>query len=404
MEEQQSQNSIQQQKTKSSPVIPNNAEKKTRVMGAILLVLIIISLSFFGGWLGSKVHENYNNRTNTESARKVVNGESELISSIAKEVGPSVVSVNVISDSNQRNLFTGDVLTQESAGTGFIISENGYVLTNRHVIPSGASRVSITLSDGTKLDDVDVVGRTNDGDVLDVAFLKIKDTKGKKLTPVVLGDSDSMQVGDMVVAIGNALGQFQNTVTSGILSGYGRSVEASGGDEGTESLQNLFQTDAAINQGNSGGPLVNADGDVIAINTAVAGNAENIGFAIPINDAKGLIKGVIENGKLLRPYIGVRYIQLTPEIADEIGVKQTEGAYISDNNGESAILPNSPASEAGIRPKDIIIKIDNQQVTRNKPLSSIISRYGVGERLTITLIRDGKEKTVQITLKAVKTN
>src|SRR5690606_10800678 len=147
-------------------------------------------------------------------------------------------------------------------------------------------------SDGTELTDVEVIGRTGSNDPLDIAFLRIRDAKGKQLKAATLGDSGAAQVGDKVVAIGNALGEFQNTVTSGIISGFGRNVVA-GDETGSETLQNLLQTDAAINQGNSGGPLVNANGEVIGINTAIAGGgAENIGFAIPINDIKGLIKSV----------------------------------------------------------------------------------------------------------------
>src|SRR5206468_3856028 len=181
------------------------------------------------------------------------------------------------------------------------------------VVPSGTTQVSVTLSDGTELKNVTVIGRTGDSDNLDVAFLKVNDAQGHKLVPAPIGDSSQVQVGDDVVAIGNALGQFQNTVTSGIISGYGRSVQAgdsSGSGNSGENLDNLFQTDAAINEGNSGGPLVNLNGQVIGINTAVAGNAQNIGFAIPINDVKGLVKQVLANGKFERPYLGVQYVPL----------------------------------------------------------------------------------------------
>src|SRR6185295_8059449 len=147
--------------------------------------------------------------------------------------------------------------TQEGAGTGIILTSDGLIVTNRHVAPAGTTKVSVVLSDGTEFDNVKVVGRTNSTDSLDIAFLKIDDLKGKKLTPATLGDSSKMEVGDSVIAIGNALGQFQNTVTSGILSGYGRSIQASDASGGSsENLEGLFQTDAAINEGNSGGPLV----------------------------------------------------------------------------------------------------------------------------------------------------
>ncbi len=196
---------------------------------------------------------------------------------------------------------------------------------------AGATKISITLSDGTELKDVSVLGRTSDSDTLDIAFLKINNAQGHKLTPATLGNSSRVQVGDDVVAIGNALGQFQNTVTSGIISGYGRSLHA-GDSSGSsaESLVDLFQTDAAINEGNSGGPLVNLNGQVIGINTAVAGGgAQNIGFAIPINDVKGLVDQVVKTGKFARPYLGVRYVQLTGDIADEFKLSVQNGAFIA---------------------------------------------------------------------------
>lgn len=350
-------------------------------------------MSFVGGYFGARVYlDNPDGDKQAENAQRVVNEESQLISNIATNVGPSVVSVNVVNDN----------FGQVTAGTGFIISDNGYILTNRHVVPAGTTDVTVTLADGTVLDNVEVVGRTDDGDSLDVAFLKVKDAKGQKLKPVALGNSDAMKVGDMVIAIGNALGQFQNTVTSGIVSGYGRNVEAAGQGQATESLQNLFQTDAAINAGNSGGPLVNANGQVIGINTAIAtGDAENIGFAIPINDALGLIKGVISQGQLLRPYIGVRYVQLTPEVAKELGVSQTEGAFVSvDSSSGPAILPDSPAAAVGLRSKDVIIELNGNKVTALRPLGSLVSRYAVGEKVKITYLRDGKQQTVEVTLAA----
>ncbi len=373
---------------------------RSKIYKVALGVFLVLSIGFAGGMFGARayIQNGGSISSNTNNAKRVVSEESELISSIAKNVGPSVVSVNVTSNGS-RDVFSGSSTIEQSAGTGFIISKDGYIITNRHVIPEGSTKVSIVMSDGTVFDNVSVVGRTNDTDPLDIAFLKITDTKGKQLTPVVVGNSDNMRVGDMVVAIGNALGQFQNTVTSGIVSGYGRSVDASDGQNGVESLQNLFQTDAAINQGNSGGPLVNSDGEVIGINTAVAGDAQNIGFAIPINDAGGLIKSVLQKGKLLRPYVGVRYIQLTPENAKELKLKTAVGAYIPEGSeGQPSVLPNSPAAAAGLKEGDIITKINGKQVTETTPLNSVVSRFAVGETVTVTYQRDGKENTVQIKL------
>ena len=287
-----------------------------------------------------------------------------------------------------------------------IISSDGYVMTNRHVIPDGAKNVSVTLADGTELTDVEVVGKTNEGDSLDIAFLKIKDTKGKELEPIVLGESAKVSVGDKVVAIGNALGQFQNTVTSGIISGFGRSVNAGGaGQAGTETLLNLFQTDAAINEGNSGGPLVNINGEVIGINTAVAGGAENIGFAIPIDDVKGLIQSVKEKGKLERPYLGIRYVALTDDYAYQLNLSIKRGAYIIPSAaGRPSILPNSPAEKAGLKEKDIITKINDNPIDEDNSLTSLVGKHAVGEELNLLVVRDGKEQTIKIKLEAAPQN
>lgn len=375
--------------------------RRAKSLGTVFLVLVSVSAGFLGGWLGS---ESRQDGGISETSQQIVLKESEVISEVAKRVGPSVVSVNVTSESVQTNDFFGfsRPIQQESAGTGIIISADGYVLTNRHVVPAGASSVSVTLSDGTELTDVEVVGRTNENDSLDIAFLKIKDKKGKDLQPAKIGDSSKVQVGDKVIAIGNALGQFQNTVTSGIISGFGRSVEA--GDEsgfGSETLQNLFQTDAAINQGNSGGPLVNINGEIIGINTAIAGSAENIGFAIPINDAQGLIKSVLEQGKLLRPFLGVRYVSLTDDYAYQFNLNTKRGAYIlPGSNGQASILPGSPAEKAGLKEKDVITKIDGVSIDENNSLTSLIGRHSVGDEVTLTIVRDGKEQTIKVKLEA----
>ncbi|MCA9342449.1 trypsin-like peptidase domain-containing protein [Candidatus Saccharibacteria bacterium] len=381
------------------------SSKPSKKATIFMLVVIFVSISagFVGGWLGAKSLQTNVNPSVSEG-RQVVREQSTLISSIAEEVGPSVVSIDVTSESVTQDLFFGpQTQQQQSAGTGFIISEDGYVMTNRHVVPDGVSQVSLTMSDGTILDDVAVIGTTSDNDSLDVGFLKINDTKGKNLQPVKIGDSSAMVVGDTVVAIGNALGQFQNTVTSGIISGYGRSVVASDqSGANTDNLQNLFQTDAAINQGNSGGPLVNSDGEVIGINTAVAGGtAQNIGFAIPINDAKGLIDGVIENGTVERPYLGVQYIQLSQGNAEELGVSQTEGAYVNRGDGSNGVVSGSPAAQAGLENGDIIIKVNDQDVNSQNTLASVIGRFQVGDKVTITYIRDGNQQTTEATLAAL---
>jgi serine protease Do len=377
-------------------------EVKLRFLATALLVIVSLSAGFLGGWFGGQRDDD---AQNVQKQQVVLKTQGELISSIAKEVGNSVVSIEVTSQTGGDGFF-GFPTEEQSAGTGIIFDDKGLIMTNRHVVPAGTTDVRVTLSDGTNFDDVEVVGRTSAGDPLDIAFLKINDTKGKKLTPATIGDSSKVNIGDSVVAIGNALGQFQNSVTSGIISGYGRSVEASSG-AGTESLENLFQTDAAINSGNSGGPLVNLEGEVIGINTAIAaGDAQNIGFAIPINDVKGLITSVLETGKLERPYLGVVYIPITADVATQYDLEVEQGAYIppSITVGQDSIIDGGSADEAGIKEGDIITKIGKDKIDEDHSLASLLGKHKVDEKVTLTIVRGGNERKVDVTLQAAPTD
>ncbi len=382
------------------PVEPKSSHtRKTGIAQTALLVLVAATAGFGGGWAGRNADPVSTQSLSNETRQQIVSSEGQIISEIAEQVGPSVVSISVITTTTFQGFFGLQQSERQGAGTGVIISDDGVVITNRHVVPQGVSSVSVTLSDGTILDDVEVIGRTASSDPLDIAFLKINDTKGKKLTVAKIGDSASSQVGDRVIAIGNALGQFQNTVTSGILSGYGRDVQAR--DGGTvESLQNLFQTDAAINPGNSGGPLMNLNGEVIGINVAVA-DAQNIGFAIPINDVKGLIASVQKNGKLERPYLGVRYISLTDDAAYYYNLDTNRGAYIAPNqSGQPSIVKDSPADKAGLKEKDIIIAINDAKIDEKNSLVSVLGRFSVGDTVNLKIIRDGREQTISLKLEA----
>jgi S1-C subfamily serine protease len=377
---------------------------RIRFLALAMLVIFSLGGGVLGGWLA-----NRNDNTGVQQQQVVLKTQGQLISHIAKTVGESVVSVNTTTTVTTQNSFFGSRSgVAEGAGTGVILSDDGLILTNRHVVPEGTTKVSVTLSDGTELDDVSVVGRTSETDSLDVAFLKVNDRKGKNLKPAAIGDSSKMQVGDTVVAIGNALGQFQNTVTTGILSGYGRSVQASDeSGQSVENLEDLFQTDAAINQGNSGGPMVNLDGEVVGLNTATAGDAQNIGFAIPINDITGLIASVKANGKLQRPFIGVIYIPLTNDLASQYNLPVTRGAYIAPSSvsgGDDPIIADGPADKAGIQAGDIITKIDGSSIDQNNSLSSLVNKHKVGDKIKVTILRDGKEKKIDVTLGAAPTS
>jgi serine protease Do len=375
---------------------------RIRFLAMALLLILSSSFGFLGGWLSSK-HQGP--ATTIEKQQVVLKTQGQVLSHLAETVGQSVVSITTTQAASQD--FFGFTSLQQGAGTGIVLSDNGLIVTNRHVVPAGTTKVTVTLADGTELDDVTVVGRTSESDSLDIAFVKINNAKGKRLKAATLGDSSRMQVGDPVVAIGNALGQFQNTVTSGIISGYGRSIKASDAGGGSyENLENLFQTDAAINEGNSGGPLVNIDGQVIGINTAVAGNAQSIGFAIPINDVSGLIDSVKATGKLQRPFLGVVYIPLTNDVAQQYGLSVNRGAYIPPSSvvGTISIISGGPADKAGIKEGDIITKINDDPIDQKHSLSSLINKHKVGDDVTLTVLRDGKAVKLTTKLGAAPTS
>lgn len=385
--------------------------RRTQPLTAALIGIVVLALGFGGGWLGAI---SRGNETNDITQQKtVLTSQAAVVSSIAKNVGQSVVSVNVTSQTQSQVSpfdffgYGGGSQTQQSAGTGMILTSDGLIMTNRHVVPSGTTNVSVTLADGTVYNNVKVVGRTSDSDSLDVAFLQIQDTKGKTLTPVKLGDSSKVKVGDPVVAIGNALGQFQNTVTSGIISGHGRSVQASDSTgSSSENLDDLFQTDAAINEGNSGGPLVNLNGEVIGMNTAIASDSQNIGFAIPINDLSGLVASVEQSGKLQRPYLGVVYVPVTNDVKQQYNLHVSQGAYIptSDQAGQATVISGGPADKAGVKPGDIITKVDGTTIDQNTSLTSVLDKHKVGDRVALAIVRGSKTLTINATLGAAPTS
>lgn len=311
---------------------------------------------------------------------------------MAKAVSPSVVSV--LTTSRAVSNIYDQQYQQEGAGTGMIVSSNGYILTNKHVV-DGADKVTVVLPDGKTYQNVDVLGTDP---LNDVAFLKIKGVTD--LPAITLGDSKTIRIGQSVVAIGNALGQYQNSVTSGIISGTGRPVIASSSGEAgseAESLTDLIQTDAAINSGNSGGPLLNLKGQVIGINTAIAEDAQSIGFAIPISATKGLLNHVIKTGKVERAYLGVQYVSITPSVKEEYDLSVGKGDYVTATRGQS-VQANGPADKAGIKDKDIIVAVNGSRVGEVASVSSLISEYEPGQKVEITVLRGGKEIKLTATL------
>lgn len=312
------------------------------------------------------------------------------IADVAAKVTPGVVSI--VTEIRTTDFF-GQASTSSAAGTGMIVTADGYVLTNKHVIED-ASSIRVVLDDGTTYHDVELAGTDP---LNDVAFLKIKNAKD--LPTVTLGDSKTITAGQQVIAIGNALGQFQNTITSGIISGTGRSITAVSSDySSSENLTDLIQTDAAINSGNSGGPLVNAAGEVIGINTATSSEADGIGFAIPISSVKGMLKNIVEKGDASRAYIGVYYIIITPDVASAYNLPVSSGAYLYSASQYSAVIANGPGAKAGLKEKDIITKINGVPVGRAGSVSSLIGEYIPGDTIQLTVLREGKERAVNLTL------
>jgi len=321
------------------------------------------------------------------------------IADVANKVSTSVVSIVTSIQTTSYNFFgQGRSSTSSAAGTGIIVSSDGYILTNKHVIEDATS-ISVVLDDGTTYSDVELVATDP---LNDVAYLKIKNVSD--LTPATLGDSKTISVGQQVIAIGNALGEYQNTVTSGIISGTGRSVTASDSSGyNVETLNDMIQTDAAINSGNSGGPLVNAAGEVIGINTATSSTAENMGFAIPISSVKGMLSQLTETGKAERAYIGVYTTEITASIATAYNLPVTSGAYVYSSSSYTAVISDGPAAKAGIKDKDIITAVNGVKIGAAGSLSSLIGEYKPGDTIQLTVLRSGNEIAVNVTLGAYST-
>ena len=375
--------------------------KKRRTILIITITLVVVALvagfiyagiQFYGMFKAGDTAVSQHQALEKDG-NKVITKEEGDIAGVVEKVSPSVVSIVTKAQADSPY----GLMEQEGAGTGIIVGKDGYILTNKHVI-NGASTVGVILTDGTHYDNVKVLG----ADPLnDVAFLKIDNVNN--LPAAEMGDSSSVRVGQRVVAIGNSLGQYQNTVTSGIISGIGRPITAQAG-EATESLSDLLQTDAAINPGNSGGPLLNINGQVIGINTAIIEDAQGIGFSIPINATKGILKGVLEGKGVQRAYIGVSFVSITPDSAKYYNLPVKKGAYIIGTNNQGAIIAGSPAEKAGLKERDIITKVGGVAVGDGGGMSSLIAEYAPGDTIELSVLRDGQTMTVKVTLDAYKTN
>lgn len=279
-------------------------------------------------------------------------------------------------------------------GSGFLVSSDGTIVTNRHVVSEADAQYTVFLNDGSK-HEATVVARDP---VADIAILKIS---GNNFPFLKFGDSSQLQVGQTAIAIGNALGEFRNTVSTGVVSGLSRSIQAgdaAGG--GTEQLDEVIQTDAAINPGNSGGPLLDIAGKVIGVNVAIVQGSENIGFALPADSVKSIVESVEKTGKISRPYLGVRYVPITAALkaANKLSVDYGVLVVRGQNQDELAVVPGSPANKAGVVEGDIILEIDSQRLDEKTSLASLIRNKKVGDTITLKVLSKGQENKVQITL------
>ena len=328
--------------------------------------------------------------------------EQNLVIDVVKNVGPSVVTIGVEQTDKRQSLrvgpfsvfFEGQNVGEEEdqerlIGSGFIVSKDGLVVTNKHVVSDRDFKYIVVDSKGTKYS----VERIYRDPLNDIAILKIINPSAERFREVKLGNSDNLEVGQFAIAIGTALGEFRNTVTTGVISGLGRGITAGNPFEGfVERLDNVIQTDAAINPGNSGGPLLNSAGEVVGVNAAVASAGQNIGFAIPINVVKESIQNFNSTGQFDRAFLGVSYVMIGKRVAalNEL----PEGAFVR------GVSEGSPAQKAGLKVNDVITRIDGEAVTEENNLAVIINQKKVGQEAALTVFRNNKSIEIKATLEA----
>jgi len=404
---------------------PSLSPPKGKKIKIFLLFLLFFILGFGFGILSNfylysqvqipqffipqKLHPS---QTPTPTSYTPQTSQEEVVIKVVKEASPAVVSIVV-----SKNLPVFEQYYEEWSpfeepffkfkipqfrqkgyeskevgwGSGFIVSQDGLILTNKHVVLDKDAQYTVVTFDGKKYP-AKVLARDP---VQDFAILKITSTE--KFPTLKLGDSQNLQVGQTVIAIGNALGQFQNSVSVGVISGLGRTIVASGGGI-IETLEDVIQTDAAINPGNSGGPLLNLKGEVIGINTAMAVKGENIGFAIPINKVKKALDQVKTLGKIVYPFLGVRYVLIDEEIQKQNNLPVNYGAWVVGSEKESAIFPGSPAEKAGLKEGDIILEFNGEKITSKNSLAKIIMKYNPGDKVALKILRNRQEKMVEVIL------
>lgn len=387
---------------------------------AVVLVLIFLATNFrsqiykylASDYVASVKDESVENI----STENILSQESFVISAVKKST-PAVASIIVTKELpvyenyfesspfggflNLPDLFfnipkqrqNGTEKKEVGGGTGFFVTEDGLIVTNRHVVEDEKAEYTVLLSDGKKYD-AKVLARD---EVLDIAIIKVV---GSNFEYLDLGDSETISVGQSVIAIGNALAEFQNSVSVGVISGLSRSLVAGDSMGNSELLEHVIQTDAAINPGNSGGPLLDLRGNVIGVNVAVVKGSENIGFALPINSVKSIINSVKETGKIVRPYVGIRYVQIDEQMKKENDLSVDYGILVIRGEGknEIAVIPGSPADKAGILENDIVLELDGKKLDKNQSFSLLIREKKVGDSVNLKVLSKGLEKNIKLKL------
>ena len=340
--------------------------------------------------------------------------------SVVKSANPAVVSVIITKDvpileqvnNQQANPFgglfgnlpfqffnrpqyrqKGTEKKEVGGGSGFVVSSDGYIVTNHHVIQDTTAEYTVFMNDGKKYP-ANVVASD---ETIDVALLKIE---AKDLPFLAFGDSDKLELGQSVIAIGNALAEFRNTVSVGVVSGLLRSIRAGDGTGKSEKLDGVIQTDAAINPGNSGGPLLDLSGNVIGVNVAVANGVENIAFALPANVVKSAVESIKKNGRVIRPFLGIRYVPVTKALQEANRLSVDYGVLVSrgEKSEDLAVIPGSPADKADIVENDIILKLDDQRIDDEHSLAMLIQKKSVGDTIKLRVLHKGMETDVFVTL------
>lgn len=406
----------QQNKSLTSDLPKQEEKGDNRIISTVILLAFLFGIA--GSVVGSLYVVPFYKKTSNEAAvtevKTIQVNEDSAVVEVVKKASPAVVSIIISKDLNKvpgyssspydfgpffidpffqsRNPESAQPNIQEvGGGSGFIISSDGLIATNKHVVSDTDATYTVLTSDGKKYD-ATVLSRDP---VNDLALVKIE---GTDLPVLSLGDSSQVEIGQKVIAIGNSLAQYRNTVTTGVVSGIGRTITASG-TTGSEQLEGVIQTDAAINPGNSGGPLLDIGGSVLGINTAIDQQGQLVGFALPVNDLKKDIESFQKFGRIIKPFLGVRYVLVNQSIKEENKLSVDYGALIVKGSASApAVVPNSGADKAGLKEGDIILEVNGQKVEQDHSLAAILKNYSPADVIKMKILRGSNELEIAVTL------